>query len=170
VPSELWKDIPGYEGQYQVSDLGYVKSLSRRVKCRGGTRSVQEYILKIIQRPDGYCVVGVKKGMVRLHRLVLLAFVGPCPEGKECRHLDGNRQNNRLTNLCWGTRSENAQDRVRHGWRNQPNMKPVRCSNGRVFESASAAARAIGTSQGNVSKVCRRGRGTLKGLTFEYIK
>lgn len=169
MPSERWRDIPGYEGQYKVSDLGHVKSLSRRVKVQGGTRSVQGCILKIVQRPDGYCVVGVEKGMVRLHRLVLLAFIGPCPKGQECRHLDGNRQNNRLNNLKWGTRSENAQDRLRHGYKSTQ-CKPVRCSDGRVFESASAAARDIGTSQGNISNVCRRGRGILKGLTFEYIK
>lgn len=54
-----------------------------------------------------------------IHRLVLQTFVGPCPPGMECRHLDGNPTNNRLCNLCWGTRSENQHDRKRHGttWR-----------------------------------------------------
>ena len=50
-----------------------------------------------------------------IHRLVLEGFAGPCPEGMEARHLDGNRFNNRLNNLAWGTRSENARDRERHG-------------------------------------------------------
>lgn len=49
------------------------------------------------------------------HRLVLEAFVGPCPEGMQCRHLDGNPQNNHVSNLCWGTAKENAGDKRRHG-------------------------------------------------------
>ncbi len=50
-----------------------------------------------------------------IHTLVLLAFVGPCPEGMECRHLDGTRTNCALANLCWGTRAENVADQRRHG-------------------------------------------------------
>lgn len=52
---------------------------------------------------------------VGMHRLLLLAFIGPCPEGMWCRHLDGNPKNNQLDNLCWGTIEENHQDRIRHG-------------------------------------------------------
>lgn len=51
----------------------------------------------------------------KAHRLVLEAFVGPCSEGMECRHLDGNRQNNHVSNLCWGTKKENEADKVSHG-------------------------------------------------------
>ena len=50
-----------------------------------------------------------------IHRLVLEAYCGPCPEGMECRHLDGDRSNYKFENLRWGTRSENRQDQVRHG-------------------------------------------------------
>ncbi len=50
-----------------------------------------------------------------IHRIVLAAFVGPCPDGAECRHLDGDPQNNRLENLAWGTRTENIEDMRRHG-------------------------------------------------------
>jgi len=59
---------------------------------------------------------GRNKGRVFLvHRLVLEAFVGPCPEGMLCRHLDGNGRNNNLSNLCWGTSKENCEDTKRHG-------------------------------------------------------
>ncbi len=51
----------------------------------------------------------------RVHCLVLETFVGPCPEGMECRHLDGVRHHNDLSNLCWGTRSENRKDSLKHG-------------------------------------------------------
>lgn len=54
-----------------------------------------------------------------IHRLVLLTFVGPCPDGMECRHLDGNPANNHLKNLQWGTKEENAQDRFAHGTSNR---------------------------------------------------
>jgi hypothetical protein len=56
-----------------------------------------------------------KKYYRYIHRLVLEAFIGPCPGGKECRHLDGNSLNNNLDNLCWGTHSENAKDMIKHG-------------------------------------------------------
>ena len=53
--------------------------------------------------------------MCGVHRLILETFVGPCPDGMECRHLDGNPTNNNLSNLKWGTHSENVQDSIRHG-------------------------------------------------------
>ena len=55
------------------------------------------------------------KKIYAAHRLVLETYIGPCPKGMECRHLNGNRQDNRLDNLKWGTHSENQQDAVRHG-------------------------------------------------------
>ena len=58
---------------------------------------------------------GREQKLFLIHRLVLLAFVGPCPDGCECRHLDGDPTNNHLDNLCWGTLQENWEDRRRHG-------------------------------------------------------
>jgi hypothetical protein len=70
--------------------------------------------------PHKYLAVDLHGGngkgtMLKVHSLVLTAFVGPMPEGMECRHLDGNKFNNRLDNLTWGTRKENMGDRLRHG-------------------------------------------------------
>ena len=56
-----------------------------------------------------------KYKLCQVHRLIAEAFHGPCPDGMECRHLDGDRMNNRADNLCWGTRVQNARDRDRHG-------------------------------------------------------
>jgi hypothetical protein len=68
---------------------------------------------------DGYVKVCLRTGGQRIvrpvHALVLEAFVGPCPFGMECRHLNGDRADNRLSNLCWGTQQENSQDMIRHG-------------------------------------------------------
>ncbi len=64
---------------------------------------------------DGYLTVKIQGKPRTVHRLVLEAFVGPCPPGMQCRHLDGNPANNRLENLAWGTHAENAADKIRHG-------------------------------------------------------
>lgn len=73
--------------------------------------------MKLQPNKDGYLIVslGSKIRNVGVHRLILMAFVGPCPAGMECRHIDGNPSNNRLDNLKWGTRQENADDMIQHG-------------------------------------------------------
>lgn len=133
IDMEEWRDIPGYEGYYQASDAGRVRSLHRafardpndlkeKAALDAHAATAPRLQKKILSLVVGYAgrlnVVLCKHSKTRkfqVHRLVLLAFVGPCPEGMECRHLDGDHTNNRLSNLCWGTREENAQDRIRHG-------------------------------------------------------
>lgn len=75
--------------------------------------------------PMGYQAVNLcKDGKHKnryIHRLLLETFVGPCPNGMECRHLNGNSQDNKLANLCWGTRKENRADTMKHGkWKPLP--------------------------------------------------
>jgi hypothetical protein len=76
--------------------------------------------MKLRASSKGYITVNLKPGgaiklkTMRVHRLVLDAFVGPCPDGMECRHLNGVKADCRLSNLAWGTRKENIEDRVRH--------------------------------------------------------
>jgi hypothetical protein len=102
--------IPGFSG-YEVSDKGEVFS-SRR-----GTRKKK----KPRKRWDGYFDVNLfldgKWRKFLIHRLVLLSFIGPCPRGYETRHLDGNKENNCLSNICWGTKEENEEDKTAHGTR-----------------------------------------------------
>lgn len=112
--AEVWKDIPGYEGLYQVSDLGRVRSLERwryNPKCKDGKQYVPEKILKAAER-TGYLVVAINKNGKRksysVHRLVAQAFI-PNPENKRTvNHKDGNKKNNRVSNLEWNTDSENV--------------------------------------------------------------
>ena len=120
---ETWKDIPGYEGQYQISTFGNVRSFRR---------SVAPKLLKPGRMPQGHLSVALGRNNSQcVHKLVLLAFVGPAPYKHDCRHLNGNPSDNRLENLRWGTRSENILDAVRHNtW-----MTPERiagCNKGRV--------------------------------------
>ena len=117
---ELWKDIPGYEGRYQVSNLGRVKSLPRvrRQRAKSGTlhdHKVPGRILKPRQKNSGHLQVQLCGVNRAVHRLVLAAFVGPCPEGMEVCHNDSNPTNNRLDNLRYGTRHSNRVDMVLRG-------------------------------------------------------
>lgn len=110
--TERWKDINSHPGIYQVSDLGRVK----RIIDGWGTKAGK--ILKPRIKNDRYLQVALwyngKRIDKPIHQLVLEAFVSSRPKGMECRHLDGNRQNNNLINLRWGTRSENQRDSIRH--------------------------------------------------------
>ena len=117
--SEQWKDIPDFEGYYQVSDAGRVRSLGRTVPRGNGSMTVPSRLLTPVKNHRSGLRVSLRKDGVTssqlVHRLVLLAFVGPCPDGMECCHNDGNNTNNRLGNLRWDTHSANMQDKFRHG-------------------------------------------------------
>jgi hypothetical protein len=107
---EEWRAVPGYEGLYEVSSFGNVRSLTR------GWRNPR---LVGRKHPTGYIYLSLtKNGVVRparAHRLVLLAFIGPCPEGMEACHNDGVRDNNHFSNLRWDTKKANSRDRFKHG-------------------------------------------------------
>jgi hypothetical protein len=96
-----WLHCPRHP-EYEVSEYGHLR---RKGKVRKPYLQADGYLV--------YCLMGHKTRKV--HQLVLEAFVGPKPEGGVCRHLDGNRTNNHITNLRWGTRSENSKDRWDHG-------------------------------------------------------
>ena len=102
----IWRPIPGWEAFYEVSDAGAVR--------RGGR------VLTPWPTAKGYLIVsliapGRKRQAPRIHQLVMLAFVGPRPAGQHTRHLDGDKRNNALANLAYGTPAENAYDKERHG-------------------------------------------------------
>lgn len=122
---EVWKDVPGYGGHYEASSLGRIRTKQRVVSKghRTGRIVSQTYKPRLLtQKPAGkygYVIVhigvgGVKYG-VGVHRLVLLAFVGPQPEGMECCHNNGIAWDNRVENLRWDTHFNNNGDRKKHG-------------------------------------------------------
>ena len=117
---EIWKDIPGYEGKYQVSSLGRVKSLDRYIRCGTGGRGMRRMKGRILRpgpRSDGHMsvVLGHGESGSQVHQLVMLAFIGPCPKGMEVCHNNGNPADNRLENLRYDTRTNNILDKYRQG-------------------------------------------------------
>lgn len=126
---EQWERIPGYEDYYEVSNHGQVRSLDRAIHFADGrVRRYDSRLMKLATGPYGYPRVSLRGKWLQVHRLVLEAFVGPCPEGLECRHLDDVKTNNHLSNLMWGTRIENRADMVRNG--RHANANKTKCIHG----------------------------------------
>jgi hypothetical protein len=113
-PAVRYEDIPGFPG-YRVGEDGSVWSciILGGPKPRAGDTW---HKLNPKTDRDGYLQVKLGGQTRKVHRLVLEAFVGPCPVGLECRHdPDRDPANNRVENLCWGTSKENGEDMIRHG-------------------------------------------------------
>jgi hypothetical protein len=134
TPTEQWLPLPGWEGRYEASSEGQVRSVSR-ISPQG--RRVGGKILSQTLRGFGYQHVSLhnnatgERSFMTVHKAVMLAFVGPRPEGQEIRHIDGNPLNNKLSNLTFGTRSENILDAVRHG--TNLNAAKTHCIRGHAF-------------------------------------
>lgn len=117
---ETWKPVVGYEGYYEVSNHGRLRSLDRIVYAgQGRTRRHSGGNLNPAKGDTGYLEVRLsregKSKIHKVHRLVLAAFVGPCPPGMEGCHNDGDRMNANLDNLRWDTRVGNFADKELHG-------------------------------------------------------
>lgn len=114
IPAEEWRAIPGWEGFYEVSNQGRVRSLDRVTHGRRYPGRVMHQ-----SRIYGYAVVSLNKRSVkktvRVHRAVLEAFVGPPPLDHVGCHIDGDKEHGVLSNLKWATQKENIEDCRRHG-------------------------------------------------------
>lgn len=112
--SEEWRDIPGYEGIYQVSNLGNVRSLDRTLECKNGRIIKLKGKLLKQGNKNGYRFVNLCYGhSVSVHVLVAQAFLGDRPDKMDVCHINGNRSDNKLSNLEYGTRSKNNLDGYR---------------------------------------------------------
>ncbi len=114
---EVWLPVVGFEGLYDVSSWGRVKSLAR--KDADGGRRIAERILKPAPNKGGYLLVALHKNKKQygrlVHRLVAEAFIGPRPTGLQVCHGIGGKADNSLANLRYGTAAENAADKLRDG-------------------------------------------------------
>ena len=165
LPDEEWKDIPGYEGRYTISNRGSVKSYLQRKSGRLLPGYDQE----------GYRVVSLSDGKgnslwIGIHRLVALAFI-PNPENKpSVNHIDGAKDNNDVNNLEWVTPKENTQ----HAWENHlaysVRARPIICLNtGRVFSSAYGVPEVYGVNNcGAYESAESNGTKSICGLYFSF--
>ena len=113
--TEIWKPVVGFEGLYEVSNLGRVKSLYDQFK------RPRVLIRKESVKPEGYCYLDLKGKQFYVHRLVAMAFIENPQNKPFVNHKDSNPSNNHVDNLEWVTHAENAQHGYKHG-----NMKPAR--------------------------------------------
>lgn len=120
---EIWKPVLGHELEYEVSNLGNVRSKDRIIEQASGKQGNKKYkynkkgkLLRPGRCTGGHVSVAIGRRNSRLvHHLVLEAFVGLRPEGTECLHKNGNPKDNRLENLHWGSRAQNIRDKKWHG-------------------------------------------------------
>lgn len=122
--TEVWKPVIGFEDCYEVSNTGLVRSIDRCIeKSNGELLNRKGVLIKLQKNAFDYYTVTLtrdsKKSTKLVHSLVLTSFTCARPEKMECRHMDGNKHNNNIENLAWGTRLENARDKARHGTQNR---------------------------------------------------
>lgn len=188
---EIWKDIKGYEGLYQVSSLGRVKSLER-VFYSGMNYKIKKFypekLIKISHYSTGYCYSVLCKNAVakkfKVHRLVAMAFL-PNPDGKPCiDHINGLRDDNRSENLRWVGAFQNMRNphtvksiaRAKMGDKNPMKKKcrPVQqidFETGKIiaeYSGAKEAARQLSTDSGNIYRCCNGKKLKHKGFVFRY--
>lgn len=161
---EVWKDIEGYEGLYQVNQFGEIKSLCGK----------KERMLKSCKNKDGYLKIylyknGHKKGYY-VHRLVAKAFCDGYEEGLQVNHIDEDKTNNYYLNLEWCTCKYN----INHGTHNERSSeghkKKVRCIDlDIIFDSVGKAGEYMGCDYTNISRCVRGVQKTTCGYHWEYV-
>ena len=170
--AERWRDVVGYEGLYQVSDLGRVRSLDRIVRnSRGGTWKQKGCILQSFPgNQRGYLSVNLyRNGIQRkiyVHQLVALIFIGPIPADHVIRHGPNGILDNAISNLCYGTKSDDGLDKRRDGTHGG---RPVERSDGEGFINMAVAAEETGCQYENIWQVCKGRRKTAGGFGWKFI-
>lgn len=141
---EIWKDIKNYEGLYQVSNIGRVKSLDKKVNTKiknNDYRIVKGKILKLNKKRNGYLTVDLSKnGIVKtctIHRLVANAFIDNPQNKEQINHINAKKYDNRVENLEWCTYQENVEHAKINKLYYNKNCKKVRCKQtNKIYESS----------------------------------
>lgn len=178
---EIWKDIKGYEGLYQISSFGRVKSLERKVKARYNYQLIKEKIRKLNKTTAGYLyVVLSKKGVNQthlVHRLVAEAFLQKNEENLECiNHIDENKENNSITNLEWCSYQYNNTYKNIHLRRNLDAQKKIiiqydlDMNEIKRWNSLSEIPKVLNISISNVIACCNYKRNHCGGYKWRYYE
>jgi hypothetical protein len=158
--SENWLPVVGFEELYEISDYGNLKTI-KTGKLKKPTRNKKDgRMYALLWKKNQY-------KLIKIHRLVLTAFVGPCPDGMECCHNDGDASNNLLQNLRWDTPQNNQLDRIKHGTSN----RGERCASSKLTETQVRSilqdtrpqkqiAQEYGVRQSQISRIKNRTRWT----------
>ena len=175
---EIWKDIEGYEGRYQVSNLGRVRSLDRMTECNNGRKFfVAGRVMKMWQRKDGYMSVvfwtNNKPYTFLIHRLVAEAFISNPDNLPMINHKDEDKTNNHVDNLEWCTNQynltyKNVQYRSKATRRKAVIQMTLDDKFVAEYESTHDAARKTGFHQGNIAGACRGQRNLLNVYGFHW--
>lgn len=178
---EIWKDIEGYEGLYQISNLGRVKSLGRVIDTISGKRSIRSSIMKPHGSPYHFVYLR-EKGVSKyhaVHRLVAKAFIPNIEDKPQVNHIDGNKTNNIVGNLEWVTRSENmlhayktGLEKPRAGCNNywsEKKMKAIHLDGTELlFNSVEECSKAIGIGKRRIRHLRQYGKVSSTGYRFVY--
>lgn len=148
--TETWRPVVGFEGWYEVSDLGRVRSVDRVVTMAGRWAGALTRRAGRVRKPrlqsNGYLFVNLSREgnltIQNVHQMVARAFLGPRPPAHDVCHGNGDKTDNRLENLRYDTRSANNHDRVRHG--THPNASQTHCIHGHEFTPANTILRRQG--------------------------
>jgi hypothetical protein len=157
----MWRDVVGYSGLYEVSRSGQVRSKKTVLRPTPYMRRGKVVTMKVDLYKAG------KRKTVRVHRIVLAAWIGPCPDGYEGCHNDGDPANNAVSNLRYDTPENNDSDKLSHG---TDNRKRVKRSDGAEYASLSEAARSMGIPYQGISAVCAGRRDRAGGYGWSYFK
>lgn len=172
---EIWKDVVGFEGLYQVSNLGRVKSLDKFQKNHGKFQFRKGNIKSLRNTKQGYLLCDLyidgRKKSIRVHKLVAEAFIKNPLNKTTVNHIDGNKENNVVSNLEWATPKEQNQHFYLHNLKSKKNIqkaisamneansiKIICLNDGKIYPSIAEVARVFNVSDRWISKICKNNK------------